>query len=190
MAKSLERAAYVLTADRQTNELRYDVAAISPRSQDPFPGITTAACVLYVCMCSLCLCLCGTSTNIVNATFDLLSLPLAWLPLLNFVLNSSTSAILSALSLLFSLSLFLCFAVSVSYLQKFIEIVCQIPFTCFSHFAKNFLFASTKWWQGQPDFRRCPLAPFSSLSLFSILIRYAFFLTVCVCVCVCAWQLI
>lgn len=82
-----------------------------------------------------------------------------------------------------SLSLFLCFAVSVSYLQKFIEIVCQIPFTCFSHFAKNFLFASTKWWQGQPDFRRCPLAPFSSLSfLYPHPLR--FFLN-CICVRVC-----
>jgi len=36
--KSLERAAYVLTADRQTNELRYDRAAILARSL--LPGIT------------------------------------------------------------------------------------------------------------------------------------------------------
>jgi len=174
--KSLERAAYVLTADRRTNELRYDRAAILARSL--LPGITfTGWMCLCVCVYALLLylCLCGTSTNIVNATFDLLSLPLAWLPLLNFVLNSSTSAILCAFPL--SPLLFLFLSVSVSYLQKFIEIVCQIPFTCFSHFAKNFLlfFASTKWWQGQPDFRRCPLAPFS----------LPFFL-----VCVCVWQLI
>lgn len=127
-------------------------------------------CSTYEYM-DVCMCVCVNTQRNINKYCQLniqLVIPsacllpsssLAVFPLLNFDLNSMMAAILSftlhfslSLSVSRSLTVFFCQwhshnTVSFIYLQKFIEIVCQIPFTCFSHFLDKFSFCRRRRWR-------------------------------------------